>query len=564
VTTETRDNRDTIIETLREQQRATSHVMRALAGSEGLQAVLDEVVATAVRLSHGDYGGLWLLEKGLLQAVSHQGAFVQAEYDKRHPHPLDRTTIVGRAAVTREVVQIPDLVADPGYGYAGPLSGVRSGVGVPVLFEDDLIGAIAVVRAEPGLFAGEHIELVKTFADQAAIAIANARLLDAVERQLEQQRAIADVLEAVARSEGLDAVFDVVVDAATRLTHGDYGALYLKEGDVLRVMTQHYGQPELYEFERQNPHTIDRTSVIGRTALTRQVVHIPDTHEDPDYSWGGAQVTEYRSLLGAPILVEDELIGAMNVVRIAPEPFAEEHIELMKTFADQAAIAIANARLLDAVERQKTELSRFVSPQVAELVSSKEGEKLLAGHRAYISCLFCDLRGFTSFTQSAEPEELFEVLRDYHEALGELIPQFEGTLEHFAGDGVMVFLNDPVPVEDHELKAVRLALAAQERFAQLSEGWRKRGTQLALGIGISAGYATLGRIGFEGRYDYGALGPVTNLASRLSTCAKEGQILIGQRVLAAVEDRVEAEPVGELDLKGFGQPVTAYEVCGLR
>jgi adenylate cyclase len=236
----------------------------------------------------------------------------------------------------------------------------------------------------------------------------------------------------------------------------------------------------------------------------------------------------------------------------------------VQTFADQAAIAIANARLLDAVERQRTELSRFLSPQVAELVSSPEGEQLLAGHRAYISCLFSDLRGFTGFVENAEPEELLEVLRSYHGLLGELIRAYEGTLEHFAGDGVMEFFNDPVPVEGHELRAIRLALDAQERFAELAAGWRKRGIKLSLGIGIAAGYATLGRIGFEGRYDYGALGPVTNLASRLSTFAQPGQVLISQRVLAAVEHEVDAQGVGEIELKGFALPVPTHEVRSLR
>jgi adenylate cyclase len=180
-----------------------------------------------------------------------------------------------------------------------------------------------------------------------------------------------------------------------------------------------------------------------------------------------------------------------------------------------------------------------------------------------MSCFFCDLRGFTAFAETAAPEELFDLLRTYHEMLGELIAAHEGTLEHFAGDGVMVFFNDPVAVEDHELQAIRLALAAQERFGELARVWRKRGSELGLGIGIEAGYATLGRIGFEGRYDYGALGPVTNLASRLSDRAEGGQILIGQRVFAAVDDSVEAEAVGELELKGFGRRVAAYEVRGL-
>jgi class 3 adenylate cyclase len=302
--------------------------------------------------------------------------------------------------------------------------------------------------------------------------------------------------------------------------------------------------------------------MAGRTAVTRETIHIPDVLQDPEYVYSGPR--PYRSMLGAPVMVEDDLIGVVNLVRREPRPFTDDQIALLQTFASQAAIAIANARLIEAVERQRTELSRFLSPQVAELISSSEGEHLLAGHRAYISCLFSDLRGFTAFAETAAPEELFEVLRGYHAVLGELIPAYDGTLEHFAGDGVMVFFNDPVAVEHHELQAIRLALAAQERFAELAHGWRKLGTELGLGIGIEAGYATLGRIGFEGRYDYGALGPVTNLASRLSTRAAAGQILIGRRVLAAVDDAVISASVGELELKGFARPIPAYEIRGLR
>ena len=379
-----------------------------------------------------------------------------------------------------------------------------------------------------------------------------------------QQRAITAVLRTVARGEGLQPVLDEIVALAKQLCHGEHAQLYLADGDLFRIFSQSGDHPEGYDYAKAHPHARDRTTVIGRVGLSGEVEQIPDVLEDPDYSFGGQAIVGYRSLLGVPVTLDGELIGAITVGSNTPGLFENEHVELVKTFADQAAIAIANARLLDAVERQRTELSRFVSPQVAELVSSPEGEQLLAGHRAYISCLFCDLRGFTAFAETAAPEELFEVLRAYHETLGRLIPAYEGTLEHFAGDGVMVFFNDPIAVEEHELQAIAFALAAQERFAELARAWQRRGTELALGIGIEAGYATLGRIGFEGRYDYGVLGPVANLASRLSSAAAGGQILVGQRVFAAVEDSVDASPVGELELKGFGRRVSAYEIRGLR
>jgi adenylate cyclase len=212
------------------------------------------------------------------------------------------------------------------------------------------------------------------------------------------------------------------------------------------------------------------------------------------------------------------------------------------------------------VERQKAELTRFLSPEVAELVSSDEGARLLAGHRAYITIVYFDLRGFTAFVETAEPEELIDVIGGYHAAAGELVLLHERTVEHFAGDGLMVFFNDPVPLPDHELQAARLAIAMRDRFGELAGDWRKRGYELGLGAGIAVGHATLGRIGFEGRYDYGALGIVTALAARLSDQAQSGQILLSQRAHAALEGRVEARLVGKLDVKGFARPVQAFEL----
>jgi class 3 adenylate cyclase/CheY-like chemotaxis protein len=222
------------------------------------------------------------------------------------------------------------------------------------------------------------------------------------------------------------------------------------------------------------------------------------------------------------------------------------------------------ARVRDQVEEieRMSRLRRFLSPQIAELVLSQE--TLLQPHRREISVVFCDLRGFTTFSETAEPEESLAVLRDYHQAVGAAVFRNEGTLEHFAGDGVMVWFNDPVPQEDHALRAVRMAVAVRERMAEQFEKWEKRGHTLGFGAGIAMGHATLGRIGFEGRYDYGAVGNVTNLAQRLSAEAKPGQILVSQRVFGAIETSVESENVGELVLKGYSRPLAAYSVVALR
>jgi adenylate cyclase len=238
--------------------------------------------------------------------------------------------------------------------------------------------------------------------------------------------------------------------------------------------------------------------------------------------------------------------------------------------AQSQQLADWNRTLEQRVAEQLTELERvgrlkrFFSPQLAELVVSSGGEKLLESHRREITVVFCDLRGFTAFSETAEPEELMGVLREYHTALGTLIFRFEGTLEHFAGDGLMVFFNDPLPYPDHAARAVRMAVAMRQQMSELSGRWQKRGHHLGFGVGIAQGYATLGMIGFEGRVDYGAIGPVTNLASRLCDQAQGGQILISQRVYAMVEELVEAEPAGELPLKGFRKPVPTFNVVGLK
>jgi len=208
-------------------------------------------------------------------------------------------------------------------------------------------------------------------------------------------------------------------------------------------------------------------------------------------------------------------------------------------------------------------LRRFLSPQLADLVVSSGDESFLDSHRRDITVVFCDLRAFTAFAETAEPEEVMGVLDDYYQALGDLVTRFEGTLERFTGDGLMVFFNDPLPCEDAPLRAVRMAVAMRNRVEGLAKDWTRHGYDLALGVGVAQGYATLGRVGFEGRSDYTAIGNCTNLAARLCAEARPWQILLSPRVHAAVEEFVTSEPVGELTLRGFSRPVATFNVVGL-
>lgn len=229
-----------------------------------------------------------------------------------------------------------------------------------------------------------------------------------------------------------------------------------------------------------------------------------------------------------------------------------------------------NRSLADKVKQQVAELQRmnrlkrYLSPQITETVLKSDDDSVFKSHRREITVVFLDLRGFTTFSDSTEPEEVMELLRSYHSEMGQLIFKFDGTLERFAGDGIMVFFNDPIPCSDHIEKAVRMAVEMRARVIELRREWLKKGYDLDLGVGLAAGYATLGNIGFEGRMDYGAVGNVTNLAARLCAEAKGGQVLTNQRTLSMIEDLVEAEALEELHLKGFGRPVMAINILKLK
>jgi class 3 adenylate cyclase len=260
-----------------------------------------------------------------------------------------------------------------------------------------------------------------------------------------------------------------------------------------------------------------------------------------------------------PILLRARIGACLEKKRLR-----DQEVQLRRELAEW------NQTLAERVQDQVSQLERlsrlkrFFSPQLAELIVSGGAEDPLKTHRREITVVYLDLRGFTAFAETAEPEEVMGVLREYHAAMGQLIVEHEGTLEHFAGDGMLIFFNDPAPVPNPAEQAVRMALAMRERVNELTIKWRKLGHELGFGVGIAQGFATIGAIGFEGRWEYGAIGSVPNLAARLCGEAKPGEILVAQRLLGAVEELVEAEPAGELSLKGFHRPVAAYNILRLK
>jgi adenylate cyclase len=454
-----------------------------------------------------------------------------------------------------------------------------------------LLGSITVYRQEVRPFTDKQIALLQNFAAQAVIAMENARLITETRDALEQQTATAEVLGVINSSPGnLSPVFDAILEKAHTICGVDRGVLQLYDGEYFRAVATH-GLPDAVAATVREPNRPAPGELRAQLLVGARFAQAADLAESEAYRAGVPSVRAVvdiagtRSVLWVPLRKDGVLLGAMSAARTEVRQFSDKEIALLENFAAQAVIAMENARLLGELHQRTDEvaelnrglearvaeqveelgrvgrLKRFLAPQLAELIVSQGDEKILESHRREIVVVFCDLRGYTAFTETAEPEEVLEFLREYHGALGPLVSQFEGTLDQFSGDGIMVFFNDPVPCPDPAERAVRMAMAMREAGGELIASWRRRrGRVLGFGVGIAQGYATLGQIGFAERSGYTAIGTVCNLAARLCAEAKDGQILLAQRVAVAVEETTPLEEVGELTLKGLTQPIVAYNV----
>ncbi len=581
-----------------EQQTATSEVLRVISSSPGeLEPVFQAMLANAVRICDAKFGIMLRYDNEMLDTVALFGAppayadFVQ----QRGSFQPDAGTALDRLLRTKDVVRISDAAVELAASASAMFSGARSLVSVPMLKENVLIGAITIYRQEVRPFTDKQIALVQNFAAQAVIAIENTRLLNELRESLDRQTATADILRVIAGTpEDSKRALDTIAETAVRMFDASAVNFRRIEGDVLRLVGS--AGPTIAKVRQAlSDLPLEPTDPAVRSVFDNRQISIEDRRVALANERGEiARILRdlpVRSQAFTPLSRRGEAIGVMIVSRSEVRPFAQGEFDLMTGFADQAVIAIENARLLkelrertNQLEAQSQEvvklnqqlekrvadqvgeiermgrLRRFLPPQVADLIVASGTEKQLESHRREITALFCDLRGFTGFSESSDPEDVMALLREYHAAIGEIIIKYSGTLERFAGDGVMVVFNDPVPVPNPALQAVQMALDMRVAIGALIEKWRRLGHDLGFGMGIAHGYATLGTIGFEGRFDYAAIGTVSNVASRLCDEAKPGQILISPRVLIAVEGAVAVEPVGDFALKGIRRPMSAHNV----
>ena len=410
----------------------------------------------------------------------------------------------------------------------------------------------------------------------------NQRTIDRLNRELakksDEVRIIQQISSAITSTLDLDHVLEIVLGAMDRVLGFQHSMILLKDpaAERLRLFASRgYDAPGLGAEVGFGEGVIGvvaerkRMMRVGNLGMSRSYLRSVRARMEATGQMGAVEsaslpgLPDAQSQLALPLLVKDRLVGVLVVESSRPNAFDELDELLLGIVGNQAATAIDNARSYQLVEKL-SRLKRFFSPQLAEAIVTGGADDPLKTHRREVTVVFLDLRGFTAFAETSEPEEVMGVLREYHAEMGSLILSHEGTLERFTGDGMMIFFNDPTPVPDPAERAVRMAVAMRERVATLLGKWRKRGYDLALGVGIAEGYATIGAIGFEGRWDYGAIGTVTNLAARLCGEARGGQILVSARVAAEVEDLVETEEVGPLALKGLTKPILAFNVLRLK
>src|SRR6516165_4463394 len=481
-----------------DQQTATADVLQVINSSHGdLAPVFDTMLENATRLCEAPFGVLrtWDGERFHLAAASGDEKFVEWAWNYGPFVPVDASSPAGRIVAGEGFVQFADAPRQEAHSIYTDFrafvdaSSMRSGVTVALRKDDALLGNITVYRQEVRPFTDKQIALLQNFAAQAVIAMENARLLTETREALEQQTATAEVLQVINSSPGdLAPVFDAILEKAHTVCGADSGGLVLYDGERLYAVATR-GYPEEYAtlvHKGGPPHLV---SAFQRLRQGERLVHVPDAaalQSPPPITRAAIEIAGVRTSLSIPLRRDGALLGYISAQRREVRPYSNQEIALLENFAQQAVIAMENARLLGELHQRTDEvaelnrglearvaeqveelarvgrLKRFLAPQLAELIVSQGDEKILESHRREIVVVFCDLRGYTAFTETAEPEEVLDFLREYHGALGPLVAEFEGTLDQFSGDGIMVFFNDPIPIPNPAERAVKMGVAMRE------------------------------------------------------------------------------------------------------
>ena len=539
------------LQTRLEREKASAEILKSISQSrDDEQPVFDVVLRNALKLCDVDMCILMIARPGnrrdvVLSACA--GQDTKAFVPGISTWPLEAiqepiSAIRGNRMIHTEDMRDTDLYrqGDPSRRGIVDEDGMRSRLVLPLVSGSAAIGSFVLFRKIVRRFSDEEIAVLTTFAAQAVIAIENVRQFRELQTRLEREAASAEILDVISQSrDDYHAVFDLVADRARRLCAAKSAWLFLLSRDrqALEIVSSSGASQDLVSmFEAEPPSLDDPESSFAKVVSTLAMVHEEDVRTTPRYQAGTSQrrraadIEDLRTTLHLPLITAGQCVGVLALHRDEVKAFSEDDIVLLQSFAGQASIALENVRQFQALESRTEEvqalnasleqrvekqvgeiermgrLKRFLPAAVADTVVSQGSDKMLSSHRALLGVLFCDIRGFTAFCETAEPEETIEVLQTYHQEMGRLINDHGAGVDHRMGDGIMVLFNDPLPCEDPAGEAVRLALAMRDRMDELCKKWKRLGHRLGFGVGISLGYATVGMVGYEGRYDYTASG----------------------------------------------------------
>ncbi|MCE8537929.1 GAF domain-containing protein [Ruegeria pomeroyi] len=557
--------------------------------------VFEAILTQAAELCAASQASLQLANAERTQfKIAYYWGFEETAFSVGGSAPLNSGRPIPEVIRTGNTINIADLIdtdlyreKDPVIKHVVEIEGVRSWLIVPLMNGPLAIGAIALSRKEVRPFVKTEIQLLESFAAQAVIAIENVRQFREVQERLERERANGEILSVISWSRDDEKpVFDVILSNASQLCNASVAALVLLDG-ARTELTIAALQGSFRNFA-VGTSRFPLDGDFGACAAVREtrIVHRRSTRDIQNVeARRNLEDDGVRTVLWVPLMKAAEAIGVLGLFRSFESPFSDSEIALVETFAAQAVIAIENVRQFRALADRTAEvealnasletrvseqvdeiermgrLKRFLPAAVADTVISSGSDKMLSSHRALLGVLFCDIRGFTAFCETAEPEETIEVLQTYHQEMGKLINAHGAGVDHRMGDGIMVLFNDPLPCDDPAGDAVRLAIAMRTRMTELCRSWKRMGYRLGFGVGVSLGYATVGMVGFEGRFDYTASGTAINLASRLCDEAVDGEILLSPRAAIAVEDDFQVESRGELSLKGLREPIEVFRLA---